>query len=143
MSAESEFTRDKDGFLKCQDCPRRFLTETGFENHSTNQHEKEIKPDQNQQYGPSFPKNTQSKEECSPDNLLFRSQVDLKLHRSVEHQITANHCNECKKLFRYEIDLKKHQQKCHQLSPLRKCKECNGISMQRMQEIFWAKVRPC
>ena len=101
MSAESEFTRDKDGFLKCQDCPRRFLTETGFENHSTNQHEKEIKPDQNQQYGPSFPKNTQSKEECSPDNLLFRSQVDLKLHRSVEHQITANHCNECKKLFRY------------------------------------------
>ena len=108
MSAESEFTRDKDGFLKCQDCPRRFLTETGFENHSSNQHEKEIKPDQNQQYGPSFPKNTQSEEECSPDNLLFRSQVDLKLNRSVEHQITAHHCNECKKLFSVEIDLKKH-----------------------------------
>ena len=87
MSAESEFTRDKDGFLKCQDCPRRFLTETGFENHSTNQHEKEIKPDQNQQYGPSFPKNTQSKEECSPDNLLFRSQVDLKLHITKIKQI--------------------------------------------------------
>ena len=41
MSAESGLTRDKDGFLKCKDCPRRFLTELMFENHSSNQHEKE------------------------------------------------------------------------------------------------------
>ena len=94
MSAESEFTRDKDGFLKCKNCPRRFLTETGFENHSSNTHEKETKPDQHEQYEPSFPKNTLSEEECSLDNLLFRSQVDLKLNRSSEHHITANHCNE-------------------------------------------------
>ena len=44
MSAKSEFTRDKDGFLKCKDCPRRFLTEISFENHSSNQHKKETKP---------------------------------------------------------------------------------------------------
>ena len=86
MSAESEFTRDKDGFLKCQDCPRRFLTETGFENHSSNQHEKEIKPDQNQQYGPSFPKNTQSEEECSPDKILFTESyiyINVKIARNL------------------------------------------------------------
>ena len=52
MSAESGLTRDKDGFLKCKDCPRRFLTELMFENHSSNQHEKETetKLNQNQHY---------------------------------------------------------------------------------------------
>ena len=43
MSAESVFNRDREGFLKCKDCPRRFVTETGFENHSSNQHKKESK----------------------------------------------------------------------------------------------------
>ena len=123
MSAKSEFTRDKDGFLKCKDCPRRFLTETGFESHSSNQHKKETKQNQHEQNESSFPKNTQSEEECSPDNLLFKSQIELKLNRSIEHQITAHHCNECKNMFRYEIDLKKHQRNSHQLSLLRKCKE--------------------
>ena len=37
MAAVIELTRDKDGFLKCKDCPRRFLTELMFENHSSNQ----------------------------------------------------------------------------------------------------------
>ena len=32
MAAVSELTRDKDGFLKCKYCPRRFLTELMFEN---------------------------------------------------------------------------------------------------------------
>ena len=50
MSAESEFTRDKDGLLKCKLCPRRFFTKIGFENHSSNQHQKvtETKLNQNQ-----------------------------------------------------------------------------------------------
>ena len=36
MSAVPKLSRDKDGFLKCRDCPRRFLTELMFENHSCN-----------------------------------------------------------------------------------------------------------
>ena len=48
MSAVIELTRDKDGFLKCKDCPRRFLTEFMFENHSCNQHKKEIETKLNQ-----------------------------------------------------------------------------------------------
>ena len=50
MSAESEFTRDKDGFLKCKDCPRCFFTDIIFENHLTKEHkkERETKLDQNQ-----------------------------------------------------------------------------------------------
>ena len=48
MSAKSELTRDKDGFLKCKDCPRRFLTELMFVNHSSDQHKKEIETKLNQ-----------------------------------------------------------------------------------------------
>ena len=68
MSAESKLTRDKDGFLKCKDCPRIFFTELMFENHSSDQHKKEIetKPNQNQQSQTikdetSFPNVSQSK----------------------------------------------------------------------------------
>ena len=39
MSTKVDVSLDKNGFLKCQECPRRFLTKTGFENHSSNQHE--------------------------------------------------------------------------------------------------------
>ena len=37
MSPEIKDSRDKDGFLKCKECPRRFLTKLAFENHSNNQ----------------------------------------------------------------------------------------------------------
>ena len=53
MSTKVEFViaRDKDGFLKCEDCQRRFLTNIGFENHSYNQHKikAEAKPNEHQQ----------------------------------------------------------------------------------------------
>ena len=110
MAAVIELTRDKDGFLKCKDCPRRFLTELMFENHLCNQHKKETEMKLNQiKYSPtikveiSFPNNTQSEEECSLSNLSFGSQVEFKL-QSIEHQ------------------------------------KVNSIPMQRVQEIFWAKV---
>ena len=47
MSKGIEISRDEDGFLKCKDCPRRFLTKLMLENHSCNQHktDTEIKPD--------------------------------------------------------------------------------------------------
>ena len=36
---ELKLYRDiKNGFLKCQNCPRRFITKIGFQNHSTNEH---------------------------------------------------------------------------------------------------------
>ena len=35
-NVDFEIARDKDGFLKCEDCQRRFLTKIGFENHSYN-----------------------------------------------------------------------------------------------------------
>ena len=58
MYAKSEFNRDRDGFLKCKDCPRRFLTKAGFENHSSNQHKKETesKLDQTNKDESSFQK---------------------------------------------------------------------------------------
>ena len=35
---ELKLYRDNNGFLKCQNCPRRFLTKIGLQNHSTNEH---------------------------------------------------------------------------------------------------------
>ena len=55
MAAVIELTRDKDGFLKCKDCPRRFLTELMFENHLCNQHKKETEMKLNQsKYSPTI-----------------------------------------------------------------------------------------
>ena len=133
MSAKSELTRDKDGFLNCNYCPRIFLTEILFKNHLSNEHkrETETKVNQNQQTQTkkdeiSFPNNSQSEEDCILGNLSFGSQVDLKL-QSVEHQKTTHHkCSDCKKLFSGEINLKKHLLNRHPLSSSQKCRECNG-----------------
>ena len=48
---EFEIARDKDGFLKCEDCQRRFQTKFGFKIHSCNQHKKEAdtQPNEHQQ----------------------------------------------------------------------------------------------
>ena len=42
MSSEIEVSCDKDGFFRCVMCPRRFVTKFGFENHSSNQHQKQV-----------------------------------------------------------------------------------------------------
>ena len=132
MSAESKLTRDKDGFLKCKACPRRFLTEIGFENHSSNQHQKvretrlnQDQPSETKEDEGSSKKNTQSEEEeRSLSNFSFGGQVGLNLHRSIEHQKTSK-LSECKKLLGEEINFKKTLQNDHQLSFLHKCNECN------------------
>ena len=131
MAAVSELTHDKDGYLKCKDCPRRFLTEFMFENHSSNEHKKETKTKLHKNHHSqtikeeiSFRNNTQSEEELSLGNVSFSSQVDLTM-QSNEHQKTFHHkYNECKKLSDSEINLKKHLLNGHPLS-LQESKECN------------------
>ena len=94
MSAESELTRDKEGFLKCKECPKRFLTELMFENHSTNQHNKETGAKLNQtQHSQTikdeiyFPNNSQTEETLC--NSYFGIRVDLNL-QSNEHPNTSH-----------------------------------------------------
>ena len=106
MSAESELTRDKDGFLKCKDCSRIFLTELMFENHSSNQHkkEKETETNQNQnQHSQTIKDESSFRPSQSEEvlgNLSFGSQLDLKL-QSIEHPNMTHHkCSESKKLFK-------------------------------------------
>ena len=88
MSKGIEISRDEDGFLKCKDCPRRFLTKLMLENHSCNQHktDTEIKPDkiqmlQNKKVESDFQTNIKI-EECSFGDLSFVSPKDLQFHRS-------------------------------------------------------------
>ena len=79
MSAQVNASREKDGFLKCKDCPRRFLTKTGFENHSCNLHKEDsdTKLDQIQESpttkGEStFQPNTRLDKKCCLCSLLTR-----------------------------------------------------------------------
>ena len=78
MSAKSELYRDKDGFLNCNDCPRRYLSEILFVNHLFNEHKKETETKVNQHTQNlkdyiSFPNNTQSEEDCVLDNILVKT----------------------------------------------------------------------
>ena len=108
MSAESKLTRDKDGFLKCKACPRRFLTEIGFENHSSNQHQTETKN------APNY---------CQECKKYFCQSSSLKNHLNIVHKkLTPYQCQECKKYF-LNTTLTLFTQKV------------NIISMPRVQEI--------
>ena len=130
MSAESEFTRDKQGYLQCKDCPRRFITETGLENHSFNQHKKESKPDESQQSEnkkdeSSFSKIIQSEGECSLENLFFGRKNSLKIHiNTTQKKLTPYKCQECMKYFGLKQGLQRHMDVVHKKLKPYECKEC-------------------
>ena len=89
-------SRDKDGFLKCNECPRRFLTKVVFEKHSSNQHKtnSETKVDEPAE-------SAAIKDEISLQEDTFESKIDLQLHTSNEYHNVE--CNECKVLFSYNL----------------------------------------
>ena len=49
-----EIARDKEGFLKCEDCQRRFLTKIVFRIHSNNQHKREAETQPNEHQKPQI-----------------------------------------------------------------------------------------
>ena len=120
MSAESKFNRDKEGFMKCKDCPRRFQTEIGFENHSSFQHKKDIATELCQTI-----EDDSSLQQSAVAKLFFGSQEDAKLQSTEPQIITHQKCSECKKLFSSDIYLKEHLQNGLLMSSLKKCQECN------------------
>ena len=73
MWDESQFTRHLEGFLKGKDFPGSFHTLTVFKNHSSNHYKKDLSQ-QSKKDESSFPKNTQSEEECFLDNLSFENE---------------------------------------------------------------------
>ena len=78
MSAEFEDSRDIDGFLKCKQCPRRFITKLAFENHSNNQHNQEIETKLVQFPQPPTVKNPSA---CFLCHLSFQSETEVQQHR--------------------------------------------------------------
>ena len=125
MSAESVFNRDREGFLKCKDCPRRFLTKIGFENHSFIQHKKETKTKLGENQQSQTIEDESSFKQDTFGNVFFGSQVDPIQQRSSEHLIITHQCSECKKMFSSAIFLKEHLQNGQDLSSLHKRKDCN------------------
>ena len=110
MSIEFERTRDKYGFVKCKECPRRFVTLTGFENHSSNQHkESDTKVEQLQKSASTrnkeeiaFQQNTSFEENFFSNSLSIISKIGLQNHtRNDQSRLTPHQCSVCKKSFRY------------------------------------------
>ena len=100
MLSEFEVLRHKDGFFKCEKCPRRFLTKVGFENHSSNQHQKEngIKLDE-------LPT------EKYPNDILvcrLSSQSTTDLQSSAHKTPVFNKCIQCKQSFDSKNNLQSH-----------------------------------
>ena len=54
--------REKDGFLKCQNCSRRFLTKIGFQNHSLNEENNDSETQLDQ-----LPRTTNKKDETASE----------------------------------------------------------------------------
>ena len=109
MSSESELTRDKDGFLKCKDCPRRFVTEIMFENHSSNPHKKETETKLIDAVHKKL-----TTDQCKECKKSFRPSNHLKRHiDNVHKKLTPYQCKECKKSYGQKKNLKIHINSIH------------------------------
>ena len=114
-----EIIRDKYGFLKCEGCPRRFLTQIGFENHSHNQQKKDTKTEPDELQQSQTEKHGSSQNKIVPKNLtphdtqeckkVIRGRGNLQSHINTVHlKLTPFQCQECTKSF----GRKTHLQHC-------------------------------
>ena len=120
MSEEFKDSRDKDGFLKCKECPRRFLTKLAFENHSSNQHNQEIETKLDQLPQPPTVKYPSA---CSMCYLSFQSETEVQQHRISAHE-TPLKCNLCKKSFSSNWALQRHIDIVHKKLKPFQCPQC-------------------
>ena len=117
MLSEFEVLRHKDGFFKCEKCPRRFLTKVGFENHSSNQHQKE-----------NGTKLDELPTEKYPNDILvcrLSSQSTTDLQSSAHETPVFNKCIQCKQSFDSKNNLQSH---------------LYYFSLAITPKIFWAKT---
>ena len=117
MSAEFEDSPEKDGFLKCKDCPRGCITKFAFENHSSTQHNQEIQTKLDQLPQPPAVKYQSAFFLC---NLSFESETDLQQHGSSEHDTPLR----CKKSFSSKWVLQRHIDNVHKKLKPFQCQEC-------------------
>ena len=118
MSAELEDFRDQDGFLKCTECPRRFLTKLAFGNHSSTQHNQEIETKLEQLPKPPTVKYPNASFLC---HLSFQIEKEAQQHRSSAHE-TPVKCNLSKKSFASYVQ--KHTNTVHKKLKPFQCQQC-------------------
>ena len=119
-----EIIRDKYGFLKCEGCPRRFLTQIGFENHSHNQQKKDTKTEPDELQQSQTEKHGSSQNKIVPKNLtphdtqeckkVIRGSGNLQSHINTVHlKLTPFQCQECTKSFGRKTHLQHHINSVH------------------------------
>ena len=126
MLIKNENTSDKNDYLNCKVCSRRFFTKFGLKIHSSSHHKKdaETKVNQLQQSQQSQLEQSQISEH-SLCNVSFESEKDLQLHISKEHKKLIPHqWDASKNSFWDKADLKKEKQNDYKRSTT-VCQECN------------------
>ena len=117
MSEEFESNPDKDRFINCKVCPRRFVTKIGFKIHLINMHkesDKKVEELPRNKEEIAFQQNTELEEKYPECSLSFESKIGLQVHTSNDHnKLTTYLCSDCKKSFRYRKRFKKHIQNEH------------------------------
>ena len=121
MSEELETNHsDKDGFIKCKVCSRRFFTKIGLKIHSRNQHKESDKKVEQLQVLPrnkeeiAVQQNTGLAEKYPKCILSFESKIGLQGNTSNDNnKLTPYQCIDFKKSFRYSKRFEKHIQKGH------------------------------
>ena len=115
------------GFLKCQNCSRRFLTKIGFQNHSIIEHINEAKTQLDQ-----LPRTIDKKIESASQKVMSSdSKIEQELHIIDGHKIenenkkpSSNQCRECTKAFTRQCNLKIHINTVHEKLKPSQCYDC-------------------
>ena len=136
MCTEIEVSSEKDGFMKCKECPIRFLTKIGLKVHSRIEHkkDKETKLDQLQDSPTfeneiAFDENAEIEEKCPFCKLCFENKIYLQMHISNEHNKLTQR-NKGKKLHIFKANVKKNIPKSNDLLST-VCQECKKSFVKR------------
>ena len=149
-----EISRDKDGFLKCQYCPRRFFIKTGFKIHSIEEHKNDnvTQLDQMLRIPPKKDESASQKDNGFEINVSsLGRKIELEINVSplgrkikLEQHINAAHnnnfkiedvnknpsphqCKECNKVMTSKRNLQNHINIVHKKIKQYKCQECKAF----------------
>ena len=119
--------RDKNGFLNCKKCSRRFVTEVGIQNHINIQHGSIVLESQKAVHknASNLPEETVDDRHYQPKECKesHETKFTVQTHNRVYNSLNLYQCKECKKSFATKYARQIHTGVHNSLSPYQ-CQEC-------------------